>query len=34
VFENKAIEAIEKLSVFTFDKFEEIYLTNRGHPIA
>jgi integrase/recombinase XerD len=29
-FENKAVEAIEKLSVFTFDKFEEIYLTNRG----
>jgi integrase/recombinase XerD len=29
-FENKAVEAIEKLNVFTFDKFEEIYLTNRG----
>ena len=29
-FENKAIEAVELLPVFTFDLFEDIYLNNRG----
>lgn len=29
-FENRAIEAAKKLEIFTFSKFEDIYLTNRA----
>ncbi len=28
-FEDKAIKAVDKLAIFTFDKFEDIYLENR-----
>ena len=28
-FESKALDALEGLPVFTFDKFEDIYLQNR-----